>query len=260
LAAPLIFDRVSYRYPDGQEALRDVCLEVRAGETLGLLGPNGAGKSTLLLHTNGLLLGAGTVRVGDLPVGEKTLAAVRSRVGLLFQNPDDQLFMPTVWDDVAYGPRSQGLAPEEVKRRAARALEIVGMTGQEKRPPHHLSLGQKKRVALATVLAMECEVLVLDEPTSGLDPRGRRELAAFLAELPQTRLVATHDLEFAAELCDRVAVLCEGRIAAVGLPREILVDAALMERTGLEVPHSLRYHGAGIPHEHAAARRGDATT
>ncbi|MCC2669546.1 MAG: cobalt transporter, ATPase subunit [Armatimonadetes bacterium] len=173
-------------------------------------------------------------------------------MGLLFQNPDDQLFMPTVFEDVAFGPRNQGFPPDEVRRRVERALAVAGMAGAEHRPPHHLSLGQKKRVALATVLAMDCEVLVLDEPTSGLDPRGRRELARFLAGLEQTRIVATHDLEFAVELCDRVAVLCEGRIAAEGAPRDILGDAELMERTGLEVPHSLRYHAPGIPHQHAA--------
>ena len=252
--ADLTLERVAFTYPDGQVALQEVSLHVRAGETLGLLGANGAGKSTLMLHLNGLLRGTGTVRVGDLPINDRTLAQVRAKVGLLFQNPDDQLFMPTVFEDVAFGPRNQGFPPEEVRRRVEQALAVAGMSGAEERPPHHLSLGQKKRVALATVLAMDCEVLVLDEPTSGLDPRGRRELARFLSGLEQTRIVATHDLEFAVELCDRVAVLCEGRIAAEGDPRAILSDAELMERTGLEVPHSLRYHAPGIPHQHAAAR------
>jgi cobalt transport protein ATP-binding subunit len=250
--ADLALERVAFTYPDGQVALQEVSLHVAAGETLGLLGANGAGKSTLLLHLNGLLRGTGTIRVGDLPLNDRTLAQIRGKVGLLFQNPDDQLFMPTVFEDVAFGPRNQGFPPDEVRRRVERALAVAGMAGAEHRPPHHLSLGQKKRVALATVLAMDCEVLVLDEPTSGLDPRGRRELARFLAGLEQTRIVATHDLEFAVELCDRVAVLCEGRIAAEGAPRDILGDAELMERTGLEVPHSLRYHAPGIPHQHAA--------
>jgi cobalt transport protein ATP-binding subunit len=252
--ADVTLDRVSFTYPDGQVALRGVSLHLRAGETLGLLGANGAGKSTLLLHLNGLLRGGGTIRIGELSLNDRTLPQVRAKVGLLFQNPDDQLFMPTVFEDVAFGPRNQGLPETEVRRRVERALAVAGMSGAERRPPHHLSLGQKKRVALATVLAMECEVLVLDEPTSGLDPRGRRDLARFLTELEQTRIVATHDLEFAVELCDRVAVLCEGEIAAVGDPREILGDAELMERTGLEVPHSLRYHEHGIPHQHAVIR------
>ena len=252
--ASVTLDRVSFTYPDGQAALRGVTLSLRAGETLGLLGANGAGKSTLLLHLNGLLRGSGTIRIGDLPLNDRTLPQIRGKVGLLFQNPDDQLFMPTVFEDVAFGPRNQGLAAPEVRRRVERALEVTGMRGAEQRPPHHLSLGQKKRVALATVLAMECEVLVLDEPTSGLDPRGRRDLARFLMELEQTRIVATHDLEFAVELCYRVAVLCEGEIVALGVPREILGDAELMERTGLEVPHSLRFHEHDIPHLHVAAR------
>jgi len=255
--ADVTLDRVSFSYPDGQVALRSVSLHLRAGETLGLLGANGAGKSTLMLHLNGLLRGTGTVRIGDLPLNDRSLPQIRAKVGLLFQNPDDQLFMPTVFEDVAFGPRNQGLAEADMRRRVERALEVTGMRGTEQRPPHHLSLGQKKRVALATVLAMDCEVLVLDEPTSGLDPRGRRDLARFLMELEQTRIVATHDLEFAVELCDRVAVLCEGEIVAQGDPRAILGDAELMERTGLEVPHSLRFHEHGIPHQHAVVRAGD---
>jgi cobalt/nickel transport system ATP-binding protein len=252
MALDVSIEDLAYTYPEGQEALRGVTLLVPAGQTVALLGPNGAGKSTLMLHVNGLLRGSGTVRIGDLPLNDRTLPEIRRRVGLVFQNPDDQLFMSTVYEDVAFGPRNQGLAAAEAGRRVEAALEVVGMRGCEERPPHHLSLGQKKRVALATVLAMECEVLVLDEPTSGLDPRGRRELAAFLSGLRQTRLVATHDLEFAAELCDRVAVLYEGAIIAEGPPRDVLADADLMERTGLEVPHSLRYHAAGIPHQHIA--------
>ncbi|MFN3653668.1 MAG: energy-coupling factor ABC transporter ATP-binding protein [Armatimonadota bacterium] len=253
--APVRMEQLSFTYPDGLVALRGITLEVPAGQTLGLLGPNGAGKSTLLLQVNGLLRGSGRISIGDLTLTERTLPEVRSRVGLVFQNPDDQLFMPTVREDVAFGPRNQGLSPEQVRRRVEEALQVVEMSHCAERPPHHLSLGQKKRVALATVLAMDCEVLVLDEPTSGLDPRGRRELAAFLASLPQTKLIATHDLEFAAELFDRVAVLYEGELAAEGTPREILSDAELMERTGLEVPHSLRYHAHGVEHQHAAILR-----
>lgn len=252
--APVSLQAVSFHYPDGQAALRDIHLEVAAGETLGVLGANGAGKSTLLLQINGLLRGTGAVRVGSLAMHDRNLAEIRARVGFVFQNPDDQLFMATVFDDVAFGPRNQGLKPDQVRLRVEAALEVVGMTSAAARPPHHLSLGQKKRVALATVLAMECEVLVLDEPTAGLDPRGRRELACFLQKLEQTRMIATHDLEFAVELCDRVAVLCEGSLVALGPPAQILSDAALMERTGLEVPHSLRYHAAGIAHVHSEAQ------
>lgn len=252
VGAPVILEGISFTYPDGQSALRNVSLRAAAGETVGILGANGAGKSSLLLQVNGLLRGEGRVRVGDLALGERTLEAIRARVGLLFQNPDDQLFMPTVAEDVAFGPRLAGLSPAEVERRVREALAVVGMSAAAHRPPHHLSLGQKKRAALATVLALDCQVLVLDEPTAGLDPRGRRELARYLVELPQTKLVATHDLEFAVELCDRVVVLYEGRVAAAGAPRVVLADADLMERTGLEVPHSLRFHGPGIPHEHLA--------
>lgn len=250
--APIALDNLRYTYPDGLEALRGVSLAVPAGELLGLLGPNGAGKSTLLMHLNGLLRGTGTVRIGDTPVSDRTLAQVRARVGYVFQNPDDQLFLSTVYDDVAFGPRNQGLPAAEVARRVEQSLRRVGMWNAAERPPHHLSIGQKKRVAIATVLSMDCDVLVLDEPTSGLDPRGRRELAGYLQELPQTRLLATHDLEFAVELCGRVAILHGGELAALGPPARVLADAELMERTGLEVPHSLRFHAHGIPHRHAA--------
>jgi cobalt transport protein ATP-binding subunit len=226
-------DRVSYAYPDGQVALREVSLEVAAGETIGLVGPNGAGKSTLLLQLNGVLRGSGAVRIGGLLLDDRTLPEIRRRVGLVFQNPDDQLFMPTVDEDVAFGPRNQGLSPEEARHRVEQALAVVGMVGSAARPPHHLSLGQKKRIALATVLAMECEVLALDEPTSALDPRGGRELRHYLAELPQTRVIATHDLELARHFCSRIAILGEGRLIATGPAEELLADTEIMERCGL---------------------------
>jgi cobalt/nickel transport system ATP-binding protein len=248
----VLLEAVSFAYPDGEVALRDVSLSIRPGETLGLLGANGAGKSSLLLQINGALRGTGKISVDGTLLTERSLPEIRSKVGLVFQDPDDQLFMPTVFEDVAFGPRNQGLSESEVNARVEKALRVVQMQGSESRAPHHLSIGQKKRVAVATVLAMDCEVLVLDEPTSGLDPRGRRELARFLVELPQTRLIATHDLELAVELCDRVAVMNEGRLVALGQPREILSDERLMEQTGLEVPHSLRFHEAGVPHVHQA--------
>lgn len=241
---------VSFKYPDGQPALTEVSLEITGGDSVGVLGCNGAGKSTLLQHFNGLLRGTGEVFIGELLLGEKTLNDIRARVGLVFQDPDDQLFMPTVFDDVAYGPRCRGLPETEVRRRVERSLAVVGLAAEASRPPHHLSLGQKKRAALATVLSLDCEVLVLDEPTSGLDPRGRRELLAYLRKVPCTRIVATHDLEFALELCTRAVVLDGGRVAAEGPIRELLADHTLMERTGLEVPHSLRFHALGHPHHH----------
>jgi cobalt transport protein ATP-binding subunit len=251
--ASVSLDRVSYAYPDGTVAVQEVSLEIAAGESLGLLGPNGAGKSTLLLQINGLLRGTGGIQVGGVPLNDRTLSAIRGKVGFLFQNPDDQLFLSTVHDDVAFGPRTQGLREEVVCQRVEAALREVDMLDFAHRPPHHLSLGQKKRVALATVLAMECEVLVLDEPTSGLDPRGRRDLARCLASLDQTQIVATHDLEFALQCCARAAVLAAGQIVAEGRSREVLADARLMERSGLEVPYTLRFtvatpSPAGRPH------------
>jgi len=200
-----------------KRALNSVDLTIPRG-VYGLLGPNGAGKSTLM------------------PVGKTNLAQVRRTVGLVFQNPDDQLFMPTVFDDVAFGPLNLGLGETEVRERVARALEAVGMAGFEDRAPYHLSTGQKKRVALATVLVLDAEVLVLDEPTSGLDPRGRREFMNLLRDLPCAKLVATHDLALAAELCSRVVILDAGVVVAQGPAGEILSDAALLEAHGLERP------------------------
>jgi cobalt/nickel transport system ATP-binding protein len=238
---------LSFAYPGRPPALRELSLEVRPGEIIGLLGPNGAGKSTLLLHLNGCLPSHHTIVVGGVPLGPGTIAEIRRRVGLVFQNPDDQLFMPRVYDDVAFGALNQGLPPDVVRARVRAALEAVGMSGYEERPPHHLSIGEKKRVALATILVMECELLALDEPTAGLDPRGRRELIQLLEGLQQTQVIATHDLELALELCDRVLVLCAGAVVAEGVPREVLADAALMEANGLEVPHSLRAAAASHP-------------
>lgn len=231
---------LSYTYPDGTPALREVSFALQAGETVGLIGPNGAGKSTLLLHLNGLLQGSGEVWVGGLSTRNGSLREIRRRVGLVFQDPDDQLFMPSVREDVAFGPLNLGLPPEEIEARVVRALEQVGMGGAAHRSPHHLSFGERKRVALATVLAMEPDVLVLDEPTANLDPRARRQLLNLLPTLLQTKLLATHDLEAVVELCGRVLLLDQGQLFADGAPQEILRDAALLEAHGLEVPLSYR--------------------
>jgi cobalt/nickel transport system ATP-binding protein len=235
-----------YSYPDGSEALRGIDLRVAEGECVGLIGPNGAGKSTLLLHLNGILPDTGArarpdpaVFVFGQPVGPPTLAAVRRTVGLLFQDPDDQLFCPTVYDDVAFGPQQFGLDEAGVRRRVAAALAQVGLTGFETRAPHHLSGGEKRRVCLAGVLACEPRILVLDEPTSNLDPRGRRELKTLLRRVPATKIIAAHDLELVVELCERAVVLDGGKVVAQGPASEILADEPLMLAHGLERPHIL---------------------
>jgi cobalt/nickel transport system ATP-binding protein len=229
---------LSFSYPDGRLALVDVSLDVAPGEKVAVVGPNGAGKSTLFLHFNGTLRarGDGHVQVAGLAVGDGTLRAVRSRVGLVFQDPDDQLFSPTVFDDVAFGPLHMGHTPGEVRERVARALAAVGMTGHEGQMPHHLSLGERKRIAIATVLAMDPEILVLDEPSAGLDPRARRNLIHLLHDLPQTMLVASHDMRLVWDLCKRAVILDGGRLVADGPAAELLQDPVLMERHGLEVP------------------------
>ncbi len=236
---------LGYRYPDGTAALHDVSFTVGEGERVGLVGPNGAGKSTLLLHLNGLLpersSASPAVRVFGTPAAEPHLAEVRARVGLLFQDPDDQLFCPTVWEDVAFGPQQLGLGGEALAARVERALEQVGLSGFDERPPHHLSRGEKRRACLAGLLACDARLLALDEPTSELDPRGRRELKALLASLPVAQLIATHDLELVVELCSRVVVLDRGRVVAEGPTVELLGDEALMLTHGLECPHLLRH-------------------
>lgn len=227
---------VSYTYPDGSVALEDVSLEIGEGETVGLIGPNGAGKSTLMLHLNGILRGTGEVEVGGLRVEERHLREIRRRVGLLFEDPDDQLFMPTVFDDVAFGALNLGLAEAEARARTEAALAAVGMSAYLSRPPHHLSLGQRKRVALATVLVMDCQVLALDDPTGGLDPAGREEFVALLASLPQTKLLATHDLEMVWDRCDRVVLMDGGRVVTVGDTRRVLREEGLLRTHGLRLP------------------------
>jgi cobalt/nickel transport system ATP-binding protein len=225
---------LNYSYPDGTVALRDVSLSIAPGEKVALVGPNGAGKSTLLLHLNGILSGKGLVRVCSLEVVKENLGRVRSCVGMVFQSPEDQLFSPTVFDDVAFGPLYQGLAYEEVQRRVDEALEEVHMLSYKARISHHLSMGEKKRIAIATVLSMHPEVLVLDEPTGGLDPRSRRSLIHLLHELPLTMLVSTHDMQLVHEIFPRMIILDEGRVVADGLTSELMDNGQLLEAHGLE--------------------------
>jgi cobalt/nickel transport system ATP-binding protein len=230
-------ENLSFAYPDGLMALREVSLSLCPSDKIALVGPNGAGKSTLLLHLNGILeTQSGQIRVGGLALEKKTAGQVRAMVGLVFQSPDDQLFSPTVFDDVAFGPIYQGLREDEVRERVENALRMVHMEGYARRVSHHLSVGEKKRIAIATVLAMEPQVLVLDEPTAGLDPRARRMLIGLLRELPQAMIVATHDLPMVRELLPRTAIMDGGRIVADGATQAILADAALLEAHGLEMP------------------------
>ena len=233
---------LAFAYPDGHQALFGVDLHVHQGERVALLGPNGAGKTTLVLHLNGILSahtgghGAGSVTVSGLPVGKEHLKEIRRRVGIVFQDPDDQLFLGTVRQDVAFGPANLGLKGAALDRRVMDALERVGMADFVDRPPHHLSYGQRRRVAVATVLAMEPEILVLDEPSSNLDPASRRELATILESLPVTMLMVTHDLPYALELCRRSVVLSEGVVVADRSTFDVLTDESLMSAHRLELP------------------------
>jgi cobalt/nickel transport system ATP-binding protein len=225
-----------FSYPDGHAALFGVSLRVTAGERVALVGPNGAGKSTLMLHLNGILQGQGEVRVCGHVVEDGSLGQVRSAVGLVFQDPDDQLFSPTVYEDVAFGPLHMGLPVDEVRQRVQAALGAVGMGAYGPRISHHLSVGEKKRIAIATVLSMDAQVLVLDEPTAGLDPRARRGIINLLRGLPQTILASTHDLNFVRELFPRMVIMDQGRIVADGPTAAFLEDRALLEAHGLEMP------------------------
>jgi cobalt/nickel transport system ATP-binding protein len=229
-------ENLSFAYPDGHAALRGVSLHIAPGEKVALVGPNGAGKSTLILHLNGILIGKGKVHVCGLDVDEKNLSRVRASVGLVFQNPDDQLFSPTVYEDVAFGPLYQGLSTPEVDERVKAALASVRMSDYARRVSYHLSTGEKKRIAIATVLSMQPEVLVLDEPTAGLDPRARRTLINLLRELPITMLVSTHDMRLVQELFPRTIVMDEGQVVADGLTMEILENEELLTAHGLENP------------------------
>jgi cobalt/nickel transport system ATP-binding protein len=229
----IVIDNLTFRYPDGQPALEGISLTIRQGESVALIGPNGAGKSTLLLHLNGILRSNGAVRIMDKKVDDNNLKWLRSKVGLIFQNPDDQLFSPNVFDDVAFGPINMGYQKSEVNESVTRALQMVGMSGYEDRSPYHLSTGEKKRIAIATVLAMNPEILAIDEPTGNLDPRSKWSLIRLLKQLALTQIIATHDLEMVRALCSRTVILDKGQIIADGTTEEILADAELLAIHGL---------------------------
>lgn len=229
-------ENLHFSYPDGHTALRGINLSLNAGEKVALVGPNGAGKSTLMLHLNGILPSKTGLTVAGMPLNERNLPLVRAAVGLVFQNPDDQLFSPTVFDDVAFGPLHMGLPEAEVRSRVEEALEQVKMLSYKDRLSHHLSVGEKKRIAIATVLSMGPQLLVLDEPSAGLDPRARRTLINLLRDLPITMLVSTHDLALVRELFPRTIIMDNGQVVADAPTEAILADETLLEAHGLEKP------------------------
>ncbi len=226
-------ENLSFGYPDGQQALTDINLGIYRGDSVAIVGPNGAGKSTLVLHFNGILRSNGHVKLLGKPIDDNNLKWVRSRVGVVFQNPDDQLFSPTVFDDVAFGPMNMGYSQAEVEQAVKMALGLVGMSGFEKRSPHHLSVGEKKRVAMATVLSMSPEVLVIDEPTSNLDPRGKWDIIEVLKGFSITKIIVSHDLEMVRELCHRMVIIDRGRVATDAKTIDVLADKKLLVAHGL---------------------------
>ncbi|RMG57302.1 MAG: ABC transporter ATP-binding protein [Deltaproteobacteria bacterium] len=235
------FRNVAFTYPDGTRALKGISFQILHGESVGIVGANGAGKSTLLMLLNGYLLPTeGEVVIGGIPLTKKTRQELRRRVGVVFQNPDDQLFMPTVYEDVAFGPLNLGLSPESTDERVKRALSTVGCLHLAGKAPHHLSGGQKRAVSIATVLAMEPDILAMDEPSSNLDPRSRRDLIGLLRKFEHTKIIASHDLDLILDVCERSIVIREGEVAADGPTEEILTDKGLMEENNLELPLSLQ--------------------
>jgi cobalt/nickel transport system ATP-binding protein len=235
------FNDVRFDYPDGTDALKGISFRITHGESVGIVGANGAGKSTLLMHMNGYLLPEeGSVRIGDLFLNKKTRQEIRKKVGMVFQNPDDQLFMPTVFDDVAFGPLNLGFESHTVTERVHAALDSVGCLPLKDKPPHHLSGGQKSAVAIATVIAMQPDILVMDEPASSLDPKSRRALINLLKSFAHTKIVASHDLDLILDVCARCIIIRDGKVAADGDTRELLSDRQRMEENSLELPLSLQ--------------------
>lgn len=234
--AILEIEKLSYAYPAGHIALNEVSLQLQRGEKVALVGHNGSGKSTLMLNVIGILSGEGLIRVSGMDLNEDNLPFIRAKVGLVFQNPDDQLFSPTVFEDVAFGPLHMGYSEAETKERVAKALEAVGMQKFADRFSYHLSTGEKKRVAIATVLSMDPDLIILDEPSAGLDPKARRSLINLLTDLPQSLLVATHDLLLVRELLPRTVILDSGEVVADGQTSELLADTELLDKHGLELP------------------------
>ncbi len=232
---------IYFNYPDGTETLRGISFRIVHGEAVGIVGANGAGKSTLLMHMNGYLIPSqGTVTIGDLQLNKKTRPEIRKKVGLVFQNPDDQLFMPTVQDDIAFGPLNQGVVYEKVLERVNDALKTVGCLELKDKPPHHLSVGQKSAVAIASIIAMQPDILVMDEPASNLDPKSRRYLINLLKNFRHTKILASHDLDLILDVCTRCIVIKEGRVMADGPAYLILSDKNLLEANNLELPLSLQ--------------------
>ena len=235
------FKNVSFHYPDGTEALRDLSFRITHGEAVGIIGANGAGKSTLLLHMNGYLMPAsGTITIGDLQLTRQTRQEIRRKVGIVFQNPDDQLFMPTVYEDVAFGPLNLGLDERAVRQRVEAALNLVNSLELQTKPPHHLSSGQKSAVAIASVMAVEPDILAMDEPAANLDPKSRRLLINLLKTFTHSRIIASHDLDLILDVCTRCIVIREGRVAADGKTLDILTNRQLLEENNLELPLSLQ--------------------
>jgi cobalt/nickel transport system ATP-binding protein len=235
------FKDVHFTYPDGTKALDGISFRITHGESVGIVGANGAGKSTLISHMNGYLLPAkGTITIGDLQLNKSTLLQARKTVGVVFQNPDDQLFMPTVFDDVAFGPLNLGMTEERVVERVNEALNTVGCLHLKDKPPHHLSMGQKRAVTIAGVIAMQPDILVMDEPAASLDPKSRRQLINLLKEFRHTKIIASHDLDLIMDVCERCLVISNGKVAADGATVELLTNEELLEENNLELPLSLQ--------------------
>lgn len=235
------FKDVQFSYPDGTEALKGINFRITHGESVGIVGANGAGKSTLISHMNGYLMPSnGDITIGNLQLNKATVREARKTVGIVFQNPDDQLFMPTVFDDVAFGPLNLGMTKEQVIERVNEALNTVGCLHLKDKPPHHLSMGQKRSVSIAAVIAMQPDILVMDEPAANLDPKSRRYLINLLNGFRHSKIIASHDLDLILDVCERCLVIADGRVVADAPAKEILIDKDLLIKNNLELPLSLQ--------------------